>query len=324
MGASNIVSALTDGSRDSVEFWGGADINNSKFVFIYNLYENFDLTGADIFAFADSIEEDSGIHKGIRSAKVYASRRFEGLFTGTPVTVKEDYEDPARADETSSYSLAAPAEWKQVKYVAFVFTIGDSRYGACRLEELKVYGTLSAEQDKEEEKAKLPQYIDISAGNGVVARIYAKDSNDDLNKLSAALKADISTEKSELEFVEAALSGFKATKLYKLSIINSLGAELDTGGRIIRLSLPEDNSDLKVACVDGNGAEIVSNGTLNGCITVETETLRNYALVSGNGAAKSAGRLNVIFIVTVCLGILAGFSVAAASFLAVRQYRKKK
>ena len=324
MGASNFVSALTDGSRDSVEFWGGADINNSKFVFIYNLYENFDLTGADIFAFADSIEEDSGIHKGIRSAKVYASRRFEGLFTGTPVTVKEDYEDPARADETSSYSLAAPSEWKQVKYVAFVFTIGDSRYGACRLEELKVYGTLSAEQDKEEEKAKLPQYIDISAGNGVVARIYAKDSNDDLNKLSAALKADISTEKSELEFVEAALSGFKATKLYKLSIINSLGAELDTGGRIIRLSLPEDNSALKVACVDGNGAEIVSNGTLNGCITVETETLRNYALVSGNGAAKSAGRLNVIFIVTVCLGILAGFSVAAASFLAVRQYRKKK
>ena len=324
MGASNFVSALTDGSRDNVEFWGGSDIQNTRFVFIYNLYENFDLTGADIYAFADSIEEDSGIHKGIRSAKIYASRKFDTLFTGTPVTVKEDYEDSARPDETSSFSAEAPASWKQARYVAFVFTIGDSRYGACRLEELKVYGTLSAEQDKEEEKAKLPQYIDLTADNGVVARIFAKDANDDLTKLAAVLQAAVSTETADLSFVEQALTGFKASQLYKLSIVNEGGAAVDTGGRLIRLSLPVEDTHKTVACVDENGAEIVSSGVLGDCITVETETLRSYALVTAvDTGTTGAGGVSPLLIVTICLGVLACAGLVATVCMALAVRKKK-
>lgn len=324
MGASNFVSALTDGSRDSVEFWGGSDIHNTRFVFIYNLYENFDLTGADIYAFADSIEEDSGIHKGIRSAKIYASRKFDDLFTGTPVTVKEDYEDASRPDETSSFSVEAPASWKRARYVAFVFTIGDSRYGACRLEELKVYGTISAEQDKEEEKAKLPQYIDLTADNGVVARIFAKDANDDLTKLTAALKATISTDAADLTFVEQALIGFKASQLYRLGIVNESGTAVDTDGRLIRLSLPAEDVKKTVACVDENGAEIVSSGVLGAYITVETETLRNYALVSATGTGANGGtEITAMLIVTICLGVLACAGLAATVCLAVAVRKKK-
>lgn len=208
--------------------------------------------------------------------------------------------------------------------MAFVFTIGDSRYGARRLEELKVYGTLSAEQDKEEEKAKLPQYIDLTADNGVVARIFAKDANDDLTKLAAALQAAVSTDAADLSFVEQALTGFKASRLYKLSIVNEGGAAVDTGGRLIRLSLPAEDTRKTVACVDDNGAEIVSSGVLGDCITVETETLRSYALVTAvdTGATGTAG-VSPLLIVTICLGVLACAGLVATVCMALAVRKKK-
>lgn len=322
MGASNFVAALTDGSRDAVEFWGGSDVENSKFVFIYNLYENYDLTGADIYAFADSIEEDSGIHKGIRSAKIYAARNFDDLFTSSPVVVKEDYENPSEPDETAFYTAEALSTWKAARYVAFVFTIGDSRYGACRLEELKVYGTLSAVQDEEPEEEKLPQYIDISADNGVVARIFALDGRDDLTKLDASLKADCKTDESALAPVNSALEGYTASELYNIEIVNSSGGEIDLGGRLIRLSIPGD-PDNKVACVDDYGAEIISNGTLGDKLTVETETLRDYALVTQSESAGAlGGGANVLMIITVCLGVLAGCGIAVSVLFGVKARRK--
>ena len=323
MGASNFIAALTDGSRDAVEFWGGSDVENTSFVFIYNLYANYDLTGIDIYAFADSIEEDSGIHKGIRSAKVYAARKFEDLFTGNPLVMKEDYTDPAVADENSYYSADALPEWKGVRYIAYVFTIGDTRYGACRLEELKAFGTMSAVQDPEEEEIKLPQYIDIEAENGVVARIFALNSTDDLSKLGAVLASERSEDKTKLDEISAALSGYKALSLYSVAINDASGNPIDTGGRIIRLSIPESEEGIKIACVDDFGAEIVSSGTLGEFVTVETETLRSYAVVSESGAvsADAAGGLSGLWIAVIVLGALALASVACVVVVAVKTRR---
>ncbi len=324
MGASNFVGALTDGSRDAVEFWGGSDVENSKFVFIYNLYENYDLSGIDIYAFADSIEEDSGIHKGIRSATVYASRKFEDLFNDG-VVLKSDYIDKTKPDETSFYSTDdVRASWKAARYVAFVFTIGDTRYGACRLEELKVYGTLSAVQDVEEEEPRLPQYIDIESENGVIARIFALNASDDLSKLDAHLKADISTKQEDLSFVDNALFGYKASSLYDINVVDANGADVALSGRRVRLSIPEKDLTKVVACVDDFGAEIVSSGVLNDCITVETETLRKYAIVS-NSKQTSGGdvsNINWVLILTICLGVLAGVGVGVTALFGFKLKKK--
>ena len=323
MGASNFIAALTDGSRDAVEFWGGSDVGNTSFVFIYNLYANYDLTGIDIYALADSIEEDSGIHKGIRSARVYAARKFNDLFTGNPLVMKEDYTNPAAADENSYYSADALTEWKGVRYIAYVFTIGDTRYGACRLEELKAFGAMSAVQDPEEEEVKLPQYIDIKAENGVVARIFALNSSDDLSKLGAVLASERSDDKAKLDEINAALSGYKAHSLYSVTINDASGNRIDTGGRIIRLSIPESEEGIKIACVDDFGAEIVSSSTLGKFVTVETETLRSYAVVSESDAvsADAAGKLSGLWIAVIVLGALALASVACVAVVAVKTRR---
>lgn len=326
MGASDFIIALTDGSRDSVEFWGGADTENSCFVFIYNLYANYDLSGVDIYAFADNIEEDSGIHKGIRSAKVYASRKFDELFNTKPIVMKEDYADPAVADENSYYSAEALPEWKDVRYIAYVFTIGDSRYGACRLEELKAFGTLSAVQDVEEEEAKLPQYIDVKADNGVVARIFALGANDDLSKLGANLKAECSEKSEDLKFVNDTLSGYKASALHKIEVVDASGNAIDLGGRLVRLSIPEKRADVLVACVDDFGAEIISSGTLNDCITVETETLRSYAIVSKTDAEKQANTskkdFNVLWVFVIALGAVALLAIGTVVIVPLKVVKK--
>lgn len=322
MGASDFIAALTDGSRNNVEFWGGADIENSKFVFIYNLYANYDISGVDIYAFADSIEDDSGIHKGIKSAKVYASRKFEDLFNTSPVVMKSDYADSKTADENSYYSTEAPEEWKGVRYIAYVFTIGDFRYGACRLEELKAFGTLSAVQDVEEEEEKLPQYIDIKAENGVVARIFALNSNDDLTKLDAKLNASRLDGNEYLEFVNEALPGYEAESLHKVEIVDSSGNKVNTDGRLIRLSIPETSKGVLVACVDDFGAEIVSSGILNNCLTVETSTLRSYAIVKDSASQKTAssgGNIDIMWTLVIVLGVLSLGAVASSGVIAVKK-----
>ncbi len=314
MGASDYIAALTDGSRNSVEFWGGADIENSRFVFIYNLYANYDLSGVDIYAFADAIEDDTGIHKGIRTANVYASRTLEGLFETTPLCLKDGYASQDKADEGAYYTADAPAEWKRVKYIAYVFTIGDSRYGACRLEELKAFGTLSQEQDEEEKDPVLPEYIDVEADNGVIVRIYAASRKDDLSKLDVALKSEKIDYASRLAKISERLHGFEAAALYELQLVDSSGTPFDTEGRTIRTSLPEQGDGIAVACIDDYGAEIVSNGTLNNCLTVETKTLRSYAIVSQTAeAVEKESSLMMIFVIL--SGILALASVIAAAVI---------
>lgn len=331
MGASDFIASLTDGTRNHVEFWGGADVNNSTFVFIYNLYGNYDLTGVDIYAAADSIEEDSGIHKGIRSAKVYASRKFDELFTTKPIVMKEDYTDPKLADENAYYSAEALPEWKGVRYIAYVFTIGDTRYGACRLEELKAFGKMSAVQDAEEEEERLPQYIDVTAQNGVVARIFALGANDDLSKLDAHLNAESTDSADKLKFIDDSLEGFKATALHEVKIVDGAGAEVNTSGRIIRLSIPEENTKSLVACVDDFGAEIVSSGILGKCLTVETSTLRSYAIVNetadankgaNKGANNGAGGVDVMLILVIVLGALSLASVSSAVLVVVKSRKR--
>lgn len=324
MGASNFVFALTDGSRDPVEFWGGADVNNTKFVFIYNLYENFDLSGVDIYASADAIEEDSGIHKGIKSAKVYASRKFDDLFNTKPLVLKEGYEDASGPDENAYYSADAQSEWKGVRYIAYVFTIGDSRYGACRLEELKAFGKLSAVQDVEEEEKKLPAFIDVKADNGVIARIFALSGTDDLAKLGANLKVDVDDSQKSLEFVNDSLPYYTAKSIYKVCVVDASGSEIDLGGRIVRLSIPVKDKTLTLACVDDYGAEIVSTGLLNDCLTVETATLRSYALVEKAGGL-SVGSFNVktlLWTAAVITSVVSAGFVIASAFVAIKLFKK--
>ncbi len=315
MGASDYVTALTDGKRDSVEFWGGSDIQNTKFVFIYNLYANYDLSGVELFAFADTIEEDSGIHKGIRSAKVYAARKFENLFKTDPLVLKTDYDNAKTADENAYFAYDAKKEWKGVRYLAYVFTIGDSRYGACRLEELRAFGKESAVQDAEEEEQSLPEYLDVEGDGGVVLRIYALNGSDDLSKLGARLQVESLTQGEELTFVEEALHGYRAQSLYRVKVVGANGQEIKTGGRVLRLSIPTEKTDLMVACVDDYSAEIVASGVLSDCLTVETETLRAYALVSPTG--KIFGGISgfpIVWTATAGLGVLAAVGVALSVF----------
>ena len=324
MGASDYVIALTDGKRDAVEFWGGSDVENSKFVFIYNLYANYDLSGVEVYSFADNIEEDSGIHKGIRSAKVYASRKLDKLFTSDPIVLKDDYDDPKTADENAFYESEAKSEWKGVRYIAYVFTIGDSRYGACRLEELRAFGTESAVQDKEEEEAVLPEYIDLKDDSGVVLRIYALDKKDDLSKLDATLSVESATEGKELDFVQEHLTDYKAETLYRVQLLSKSGSPLKTDGRLMRLSIPTKDGGLSVACIDDYNAEIVATGLLNNCLTVETETLRSYALVKALKSTNSSAFANfpLIQVAIITLGVLAGVGIVFSA-LAIVWIRKK-
>lgn len=313
MGASAYIETLTDGSRDPVEFWGGKDTENSSFVFIYDLYANYDLTGVDVYASPDNIEEDSGIHKGIRSAKVYAARKFADLFTGTPLVLKEDYANANTADEEAYFSGDALGEWKNARFIAYVFTIGDWRYGACRLEELKAYGTMSAVQDEEEEEEKLPEYIDVEADGGIVLRIYALDANDDLTKLGAKLAVDVLTDDKSLSFVNDNLSGYSAQKLYKVTLTDDTGNAVKTSGRRMRLSLPNADN-IKIACVDDYSAEIVSNGILDNSITVETETLRSYAAVIKIDSASGGSILSKLSLPVVAIIALAAICAVGVCF----------
>ena len=322
MGASAYIETLTDGKRDPVEFWGGRDTENSKFVFIYDLYANYDLTGVDIFASPDSIEDDSGIHKGIRSAKVYASRKFADLFNTTPVTLKSDYAEKNSPDEEAYLTADAPAEWKNARFIAYVFTIGDWRYGACRLEELKAYGSMSAVQDEEEEEAKLPEYIDVTSGDFVL-RIYALDSSDDLTKLDANLKVETYTDGENLDFVNNSLSGYSAVALYKVSLKDSAGADINTGGRRMRLSLPAGEENVSIACVDSYSAEIVSSGVLDGRITVQTETLRSYAAVIHTASAISS-LFSADTVAPLVIAILSLASVVSVAFVIITVLKIKK
>ena len=339
-GASAEVGALTDGKRDNVEFWGGKDTENSKFVFIYDLYANYDLTGAAVYTFADMMDTEFGVHKGIRSATIYASRTFDSLFAeSNGVVVKADYAVPGAADETSFYEADALPSWKMARYVAFVFTIDDSAYGACRLEELQVYGTLSATQDEEPEEERLPQYLDISGDNSVILRLFQKNGRDDLTALGAKLVVTLSEDKADLDPVAQKLGGrFTASKLYTVKLVDASGKEIPLDGRIVRLSFPAEDSstEWKIACVDDSSAELISSSRLGDAYTVETETLRAYATVkassgaAGDGsepggdepAAAAAVLPTVLWAVAIVLGVLAAGGVVLTVVAAVK--RKKE
>ncbi|HJD23256.1 MAG TPA: hypothetical protein H9694_03825, partial [Firmicutes bacterium] len=293
---------------------------------------NYDLTGAAIDSVRDTIDEEFNIHKGIKTATIYASRTFDTLFNeGNGVVVKDGYEDPSRADRNTNFEAQAPDTWQMARYVAFVITIDDSAYGACRLQELQVYGALSATQDEEPEEPRLPQYIDISGDFGVVLRLFQKNGTDDLEALDAQLGVTMSEEEADRASVVQALGGqFDASKLYGVALVNSSGAEIPLDGRIVRLSFPAEDAsyEWQMACVDDYGAEIISNSELNGMYTVETETLRSYApvreadAVSAEAPAPSSSILpTVLWAVAIGLGVLA---VGGAAFMTVVIVKRKK
>ncbi len=336
-GASQGIGGLTDGVWTDMEFWGGKDTENSSFVFIYDLYGNYDLTGAAIDSVRDTFDDATGVHKGIETATIYASRTFENLFAeGSGVVAKSGYEDPSRADRATNFEITAPESWKMARYVAFVITIDDSTYGACRLQELQVYGTLSATQDEEPEEERLPQYLDISGSNGVILRLFQKDGRDDLAALGAKLVVTLSEDKADLDPVGQKLGGlYEAAKLYTVKLVDAGGKEIPLNGRIVRLSLPAEDSSVewKIACVDDSSAELISSSKLGNAYTVETETLRAYATVKAAGAANggtdgdepaAAGTVlpTVLWAVAVVLGVLAVGGIALTVVAAVK--RKKE
>ena len=101
-------------------------------------------------------------------------------------------------------------------------------------------------------------------------------------------------------------------------------------GRIVRLSFPaeEDTSvDWRIACVDDYGAEIISNSVQGDSYTVETETLRSYAMVKAAGAAGGSGDEpaaaasvlpTVLWAVAIVLGVLAVGGITLTVVAAVR------
>ena len=93
----------------------------------------------------------------------------------------------------------------------------------------------------------------------------------------------------------------------------------------MRLSIPISDSSLTLACVDDYGAEIVSTGLLNGAVTVETETLRSYALVKKTGAASAASGLgtgSILWIAAIITGILSLGAIAASVFTGIKTFKK--
>ena len=90
------------------------------------------------------------------------------------------------------------------------------------------------------------------------------------------------------------------------------------------MSIPKEKENHYVACVDDFGAEIVSNGMLNDYLTVETSTLRSYALVNKTGeadtsdAADADGGLDLLWIVVIALGALAACGVGLSVLFGVK------
>ena len=63
---------------------------------------------------------------------------------------------------------------------------------------------------------------------------------------------------------------------------------------------------------------------LGDCITVETETLRSYALVTAvDTGTTGAGGVSPLLIVTICLGVLACAGLVATVCMALAVRKKK-
>ena len=118
-----------------------------------------------------------------------------------------------------------------------------------------------------------------------------------------------------------------------MKLVDASGKEIPLDGRIVRLSFPaeEDTSvEWRVACVDDYGAEIISNSVLGDSYTVETETLRSYAMVKAAGADGAAGGSGdepaaaasvlptVLWAVAIVLGVLAVGGITLTVVAAVR------
>ena len=278
----------TDEGRQTVEFWGGKENTDYKYVFTYDLGANYDLTGAMVYAVPDML--DNGVHKGIESWTFYASRYEEDLFNPENAIVgKSGFEAEDAADSVSEFQLAfEAAKYKQAHYVSFVFTIKDTLYGGCRLTELEVYGTLSAEQDVEPEPEKLPEYVEWKLDGGVIVRVYQKEEADTL-ELGAAVTSARSADADTLWSITEQLDNrYYAQALYTLRMTDELGEEINADGRMIRVYLPLPGGHgadrYELACVDDYGAELVLSSVMDGYAVVETQTLRSYAVVYANGA----------------------------------------
>ena len=113
--------------------------------------------------------------------------------------------------------------------------------------------------------------------------------------------------------------------VYKVAVVDGDGSEISTTGRIIRLSFPENESGMLVACVDDFGAEIISSGMLNNRITVETSTLRSYATVTRTASANTekTGTVSTGWILIIALGVFAAGSCGGAVFVAAKIRRPK-
>lgn len=289
--SSNGIGPLTDGALDPIEFWGGQPAD-SKFVFTFDLLANYDLTQVSVMTVEDTIEESSGTHKGVESITIYASRTLEDLFQESNKTVlKTNYEDISRPDLQSAWTISLKGEqWKQARWVSFVFTIGDRKYGACRLKELEVFGTKSAQQDTEEAEEDLPAYLDVVSDSGVAVRIYAKDGKDVLADLGARLSVEQKSDEASLEPVKKGLDGrYNPLVVYDLSLTDSQGEALELDGRALRISFPitQQMAGKKLAVLGGQGAELALYEPLNNYWVMETRCLRSYALIE-NGHMQSA------------------------------------
>lgn len=244
---------------------------------MYDLEKNYDLTEAIVYA-TDNYQAD-GINQGIRSWDFYASRYREDLFKEeNKVAGKTGYSDPT--DVTISLSM------KQIRFVSFVVTIEDTKYGACRLSELELYGTESAEQDADTSTTELPEYKELTASGGEIVRIYALDETDDVRLLDVKVEIVKNTDASALKKVSEMLdSRYYVNSLYSLSITDANGELADLGGRNVRLMLPVSSSNCLAAVVDSAGADLLGVKFSDNYLVIHALNGGTYALVTTSGVA---------------------------------------
>ena len=265
--------------KQNVQFWNGKSEDGTlkKFVFTYDLVKNYDLSKVAVFAWENY--QDEGVNQGIESWTLYASRTREDLFKNeSKITGKNGYADPA--------DLELALSLKQIRFVSFVFTIQDTRYGACRLTELELYGVESAEQDSDKPVEALPEYRDFVTESGAVIRILALDETDNLSKLDVKAAVKKITTAADLRAVEEKLDNrYYAKVLYQISLTDANGDDVDLGNRVVRLLMPVNSANYLVAVVDVIGVDLINAKYVDGHMMIDAVNNNTYALVTTSGEA---------------------------------------
>lgn len=323
-------SALTNGviaEKDPLneyEMWGGKE-PGVRFVITYDLEKNFDLTEAAVYL--KKFETILGLDenpkdKEVRKWDFYASRYLADLHKEeNKVVGKTDYAD----DDDTAGELRVKPTTKMARYVSFVFTVEDRKYGALRLNELEVFGNLSAEQDVEPEPEPPREYVDVTdSATGILVRVFMKDELDEF-PANPTLSVTVGADKTVKNTAFAGLDRrYHVGDIYKLELKDASGSALSLDGRTAKVYFPspDGNTDNMLALIDDdNAAELVNCTVVNGKFVFDAYHLWSYAVLQ-TGAAV-AGAVSGLLVAQILLWVVFGLAAAGLAFLFIMGRKNK-